>query len=852
MPKAYRTVMVSPSLPSRVEPLRGLAFDLSWTWRQDAIELFQRMDRGAWENTHHNPVAMLGEIPQERLEALADDESFLEHLGRVVAETHAYLLEQTWFDRHSPLAPGHRIGYFSLEFGISECLPIYSGGLAVLAGDHLKSASDLGVPVAAVGLLYQEGYFRQYLNIDGWQQEEYPENDFANLPVQPALGPDGTQRRITVQVGDHDVQIALWRAMVGRVSLYLLDTNLPENNPYDQEITARLYGGDREVRIRQEVVAGIGGVRALEALGIRPTVCHMNEGHCAFLALERIRRVIETEGLTFGEAAEALAVSHVFTTHTPVPAGHDVFDQTLMDRYFSHYWPQLGLTREQFLGLGREDPTDANSPFNMTVLAVRLSTWRNGVSELHGAVARRQLRALWPNVPDDDIPIDSVTNGVHPTSWISYDMSGLFDRYLGPWWREQSGEEKIWQGIYEIPDTELWRTHERRRERLVAYARRRLRQQLIARGASPAEVAQADEVLDPEALTIGFGRRFATYKRATLLLRNPDRLIELLANKDQPLQIVLAGKAHPNDRPGKDLIRQIVHFARRPECRGRIVFLEDYDMSLARYMLQGVDVWLNTPRRPNEASGTSGMKATMNGALNVSILDGWWCEGYSPDTGWAIGRGEEYQDFDYQDDVEAQGLYDLLEKEVIPLFYHRGADGLPRGWIARMKHAIRRLTPQFSSNRMVQEYAEKFYLPAAQRAEAMKADNYARARALGQWKQKVRQAWSQIRIVAVDDDHGMGTEVGQKITVTAQVDLGPLTPEDVHVELFHGRVDSKGEIVEAINTRMQCIQDEPSQPRVFRAEIQCRQAGQRGYTVRVIPEHEDLVCPFDMGLILWA
>ena len=850
--KAVQKFLVNPNIPERLRPLTEIAHNLWWVWNPDAIALFQRIDRDVWESAEGNPIKMLGLVRQETFVRLLSDDGFLSHLDRVHQDLRRYMEYATWYDKVHGKGLGSQIAYFSLEFGIHECLPIYSGGLGVLSGDHLKSTSELGLPVTGIGLLYRFGYFKQYLNRDGWQQEAFPVNDYYHMPVTAVLDKDSQPFTVQVEMPERAVTAKLWRIQVGRVPLYMLDTNIDANLPHDREITSNLYGGDLEMRIRQEILLGIGGIRALNKLGTPPTVCHMNEGHCAFLALERIRRVIETEGLTFGEAAEALAVSHVFTTHTPVPAGHDVFDQTLMDRYFSHYWPQLGLTREQFLGLGREDPTDANSPFNMTVLAVRLSTWRNGVSELHGAVARRQLRALWPNVPDDDIPIDSVTNGVHPTSWISYDMSGLFDRYLGPWWREQSGEEKIWQGIYEIPDTELWRTHERRRERLVAYARRRLRQQLIARGASPAEVAQADEVLDPEALTIGFGRRFATYKRATLLLRNPDRLIELLANKDQPLQIVLAGKAHPNDRPGKDLIRQIVHFARRPECRGRIVFLEDYDMSLARYMLQGVDVWLNTPRRPNEASGTSGMKATMNGALNVSILDGWWCEGYSPDTGWAIGRGEEYQDFDYQDDVEAQGLYDLLEKEVIPLFYHRGADGLPRGWIARMKHAIRRLTPQFSSNRMVQEYAEKFYLPAAQRAEAMKADNYARARALGQWKQKVRQAWSQIRIVAVDDDHGMGTEVGQKITVTAQVDLGPLTPEDVHVELFHGRVDSKGEIVEAINTRMQCIQDEPSQPRVFRAEIQCRQAGQRGYTVRVIPEHEDLVCPFDMGLILWA
>ena len=852
MPRAFRTVTVAPYLPARLEPLRGLAYDLSWAFRPDCIELFRRMDRALWDRTDHNPVAQLAEMPQERLEALSEDESFLEHLSRVVAETHAYLLETTWYDRHCVEGQGQTIGYFSFEFGLSECLRIYSGGLGVLAGDHLKSASDLGVPIAGVGLLYQEGYFRQYLNADGWQQEEYPDNDFYSLPVQPVLTPTGDQARIHVRCSGRDVAAHLWKVMVGRVSLYLLDTNVPENDPLDREITARLYGGDRDMRIRQEIVLGIGGVRALQAAGVKPAVFHMNEGHAAFLGLERIRQAIEAEQVSFLEAREALSVSHVFTTHTPVPAGHDRFETELMDRHFGEMWPQLGLSRDQFLALGRQNPLDPSETFNMTYLAVRMSAWRNGVAALHGEVSRRTLSGLWPGVPESEVPVTSVTNGVHTGSWLSHDMGSLFDRYLGTRWRQRSGDPTIWEGMDEIPDTEIWRTHERRRERLVAYARKRLQEQLVKRGASPMEVAHAEEALDPEALTLGFARRFATYKRATLLLRDPDRLRRILCDRQRPAQIIVAGKAHPQDRPGKEMIREIIHFARHPELRNRIAFIEDYDMSIARYMVQGVDVWLNTPRRPNEASGTSGMKAAANGALNLSVLDGWWCEGYEPETGWAIGRGEEYEDLEYQDEVEAHAVFDILEKEIVPTFYDRGPDGLPRRWISKMKHAIRRLAPQFSSNRMVQEYAERFYLPAMQRLTALRADGWAQARKVAAWRERVRGSWGAVRILSVDDDHEPGCEVGDKVTVTAVVDLGDLLTADVRVEMYHGRVDPYGGIAEGRVMRMHPVKDEKAQAKEFQATLQWKAAGQRGYTIRVTPEHEHLVNPLDMGLVTWA
>ncbi len=850
--KAYRTYAIYPRLPENLEPLREIAYNLCWAWNPDAIELLRRLDRTLWETTRHNPVAMLGMLSQERLEELARDESFLEHLDRVHKTVQRYLEDETWWARRFPQAKDQAIAYFGLEFGLSECLPIYSGGMGVLAGDHFKSASDLGVPVYGVGLLYQEGYFRQYLSADGWQQEDYPDNDFSTLPVRPASDGRGEQVQIVVPIGPRDVAANIWQITVGRRTLFMLDTNVEGNAPEDRAITSALYGGDQTMRLRQEILLGIGGIEALSKLGISPAVYHMNEGHSAFLALERIRRLMKSANLSFEEAREAAAVGNVFTTHTPVPAGHDRFDPELMDAYFKDYYPQLGLSRDQFLALGRVNPSDPHEPFCMTVLALKLSAWRNAVSRLHGVVTRKMWRDLWPDVPEEEIPIVHITNGVHTTSWLSGEMLTLFDRYLGTRWREYPEDETVFRRIDDIPDTELWGTHERRRERLVAYARRRLREQLIRRGATQQEIAQAEEVLHPEALTIGFGRRFATYKRATLLLRDEERLVRLLTDKERPIQLIFAGKAHPADRPGKEMIRQLIHFARRPELRHRVVFLEDYDMSLCRYMVQGVDVWLNTPRRPLEASGTSGMKATANGALNLSVLDGWWDEAYVPqETGWAIGSGEVYADENYQDEVESRALYDVLEKEIIPLFYTRGADQLPRQWIALMKRAMKAIVPQFSSHRMVREYSERFYRPGMKRWEELSADNFARARALAAWKARVRDAWGGVKIVAISDRFDGGEQVGGQLTVSATVELGALSPDDVRVELCYGRVNPEGDIISARAEPMECTSHEGSKCE-FGISITCEDAGTHGYTVRVLPAHEDLVSLFDTGLILWA
>jgi starch phosphorylase len=847
-----RKFTVVPALPPRLEPLRRIAFNLWWSWDADAIALFRRLDRELWSRCGQNPVHMLGLIAQEHLERRQEDDGFVAHMERVAQALDDYMAETTWYDRWHGHEKSMKVAYFSAEYGVAESLPIYSGGLGVLAGDHLKSASDLGLPLVGVGLLYRQGYFRQYLNADGWQQERFPELDFYNMPIEKVRQPDGEPLRIQVQIGERTVTARIWRAQVGRVPLYLLDTNIEANDPRDREITARLYGGDLDMRIRQELLLGIGGLRALYALGIEPTVCHMNEGHSAFMALERARMLMHEDGVSFEDAQEATATGNVFTTHTPVPAGNDRFPPSLVRRYFEGYRQELGLSWDEFLGLGRENPANHDESFCMTVLAIKMADRSNGVSKLHGVVSRDMWKAIWPDLPVYEVPIYSITNGVHTKSWISGEMAQLLDRYLGPRWTRDPHDSSVWKRIDEIPSEELWRTHERRRERLVAFARRRLREQLGRRGSSPRELRLADEVLDPEALTIGFARRFAPYKRAVLLFRDVERLIRILSNRERPVQFLFAGKAHPADDRGKEFIRQIVHLIREGPLRRRVVFIEDYDIEIARYLVQGVDVWLNTPRRPLEASGTSGMKAAANGALNMSVLDGWWCEAYTGEVGWSIGQGEEYEDLEHQDDVESNAAYDLLEKEIIPLFYERSGDALPRKWIDRVKASMRSICPYFNTNRMVGDYAERCYRPAHRRAQALLADDLARARSLTEWKRRVRDNWGAIRIERVSDESERTMHVGDELRIHADVRLGGLSPEDVAVELYAGRLGPDDQMVEGHATRMQANGAHGDGLYTFEGVLSCRASGRHGYTVRILPRHEDLSHPYEMYVVKWA
>ena len=842
---------VTPRLPARLEALRELAHNLLWSWDEELRALFVRVDADLWRSSYQNPVRMLGSVAQERLDALAVDEGFLALFDRVVARYRAYLSERTWWDQRYEDSP--RVAYFSAEFGLTECLPIYSGGLGVLAGHHLKSASDLGVPVVGVGLLYQQGYFRQYLTGDGWQQESYPVNDFYNLPVVTVVDDGGAPLRVVLDIGGRPALVQVWKAIVGRVTLVLLDTNLADNPADIRAITDQLYGGDNETRFRQEMVLGIGGVRALDAMGLRPVVCHMNEGHSAFQSLERIRLLMRESGLTFAEALEATRAGAVFTTHTPVPAGFDVFPAELVTRLLGPFAADAGIPMADILELGATGPgAGGGGAFNMALLALRTSSSANGVSELHGQVSRELLGKSFPEIPAPEIPVSHVTNGVHTRSVVSREMAQLFDRYLGPEWWRHPGQAATWKGVADIPDEELWATHERRRQRLVAFGRQRLVAQVAARGGTARDIDRAKGVLDARALTIGFARRFATYKRADLLLRDSERLERILRDAERPVQIIFAGKAHPRDHEGKDVLKTIARFCQREDVRRHAVFLEDYDLVMSRYLVQGVDVWLNTPRRGMEASGTSGMKVLPNGGLNVSILDGWWCEGNGPDVGWAIGKGEAYDDHAHQDYVESNALYDLLEKEVVPLFYARQQDAMPRAWIERMKSSMGKLSPIFSTNRMIWEYGERFYLPAARRVGTLMEDGAKRARELAAWRTRVTSHWGEVGFETVESTGPEALRVGDGHDVEAVVGLGKLRVDDVRVEISYGTLSAQGVLIDPRLVTMARAGAVPGTARHrYRGRIPCDRSGRQGFAVRVRPFHADAASVLDVALMTW-
>ena len=857
MMRPVHTFSVVPSLPPAIEGLRTVAYNLRWCWSHESVELFRRLDSDLWEKAGHNPVLLLGTIEQAKLEEAAKDDAFLAHLRRVESNLETYLADDTtWFRRtYAKSGDVPLIAYFSAEFGLTECLSIFAGGLGILAGDHLKSASDLGVPLVGVGLLYQQGYFRQYLSQSGWQQESYTSNDFHNLPVSMVYHTDGSPVSVEVNLAGQPVYAQVWRAQVGRVSLYLLDTNIASNaRSEDRDITDQLYGGDREMRIRQEILLGIGGYRALQAIGLQPTVYHMNEGHSAFLALEHILHLMTTRGLSLAEARQLASASLVFTTHTPVEAGHDYFSADLMNRYFGETARQLGLSQADFLDLGR---AHGAGEFCMTVLALRSASRANGVSKLHGEVSRKMWQSLWPGVPVEEIPIGHITNGVHFRSWISAEFNQLYDRYLGPNWREEPAQSEVWSRVRSIPGEELWRTHERRRERLVAWARRRVRDQRIRRSAPQAEIDAAAEVLDPDTLTIGFARRFATYKRATLILHDMDRLRRILTDPARPVQLIFAGKAHPQDDAGKELIRRITEVSRDPVLGRHVVFLEDYDMAVARTMVQGVDVWLNTPLRPNEASGTSGMKAVANAVLNISVPDGWWDEVWndpnnSRKMGWAIGKGEAYTDPNYQDQVEAEALYDLLERDVVPTFYDRGVDRTARKWVERMKDCVDSLCHFVNTHRMVRDYVEGVYVKAHAQFRALEADNAHRARELSAAMERIRSEWQDVWIASVADGPANTIPVASAMPVRAQVHLGRLSPQDVAVELYVGRVDMQGELVEGNSVAMEAAGQTSESNYNYVVETSITRSGLHGFTVRVRPSHPDLSVAFIPGLMCWA
>jgi starch phosphorylase len=832
---------VRARLPESLSPLVTLALNLRWSWDQETRDLFRWVDPDLWEATRRDPVAVIAAVGRERLHGLTEDPGFMRFLSDTEDELTRYLTNDRWFQLKGS-SPLRLVGYFSPEFGISEALPQYSGGLGVLAGDHLKASSDLGVPLVGVGLFYRHGYFRQSLSHDGWQQERYPDLDPYAMALTLCEGV-----RVSVDLAGRTLHAQVWRADVGRTPLYLLDADIDDNEPDMREVTDRLYGGDVEHRLQQEILLGMGGVRMLEALGLDVQVFHTNEGHAGFLGLERMHRLITKEGLSFAEAIEAVRASSLFTTHTPVPAGIDRFPKALMERYFTTWAAECKVSLDALLGLGRRDDEPSDDRFNMAVMGLRLAARSNAVAKLHGEVSRQMFAGLWPDVPVAETPITSITNGVHAPTWTAPEMADVFSRYVTPGWTEASAGE--WERIDDVSDDELWRAREHRRGRLALHIRARLRATGLARGQSASELEWCDSVLDPKVLTIGFARRFATYKRATLLLSQPDRLRSLLLSAE-PVQFVFAGKAHPADDLGKALIRDLLHFASDRSVRHRFVFVDDYDIALARYMYQGCDVWLNNPRRPQEACGTSGMKAAMNGALNCSILDGWWDECFDGTNGWAITSAESETDIARRDEIEANSLFELLEHQIVPLYYQRLEGPTPRGWVRRMKSSLRTLCPEVTAARMVRDYVTRLYEPTAIHATRINANQHAAAKELEAWKERVSVAWSGVRVVDVETDGG-AADLGAVRAVEATVDLGDLKPEDVSVQLAHGPVGQGDEIIDPALVSMTLVSSSGSEAR-YRGELAAGIAGRYGFTVRVLPSHSDLAQPVEMGKIAWA
>jgi starch phosphorylase len=842
---------VTRDLPEALRDLKTLAYNLRWTWDQDTQTVFEDTDPELWEATGHNPIEMIDQLSPRRIESLLKDEIYLARVQVAAKSLSDYLAAETWFDRKFP---GERdqskIAYFCAEFGLHESLPIYSGGLGILAGDHLKAASDLGVPLVGVGLLYARGYFRQALNADGWQTERYPQYDFYRMPLTLIRREDGNPLTIKVEFPDRTVTCQVWKAIVGRIELLLLDSNILENAPTDQGITDTLYGGDEEMRIRQEIILGIGGFRALEELNKVPTVCHMNEGHAAFLSLERLRHFMAERGCDLRTARQCVVAGNVFTTHTPVPAGFDLFQRPLLERYIKKATDALGMPFDQFLRLGRIQKDNQNETFNMAVLAMENSNYVNGVSKLHAEVTREMFQERWASYPVFEVPIDAVTNGIHTETFLSIDMRRLLDKHFGPDWHHDASSRETWSKIHQIPDRELWELRENMRGDFVRFCRRYLRQRSGVNKGGPLDPGHANNILDPRVLTIGFARRFATYKRANLLFRDPERLKAILHHPERPVQFVFAGKAHPRDDGGKQLIQQIVHYIRNEGARARMVFLEDYDMNIARHLVQGVDVWLNNPRRPMEASGTSGMKVVANGGLNCSILDGWWAEGYAKGVGWAIGDGRQWGDEGHQDWLDSRALYDLIEHEIAPTFYHRTENGIPTGWVEMMKQSMAELAPIYSTLRMVREYTSRFYVPASRAYLGMTEGNLERAKHALVWRDRVQSAWDKVRVGHVSDNAGAALPADTHFDVHAEVELGGLNPDEVRVQVLTGTVTSNRELID-VEIHDLAPAGEHGLVHIFKGTATCRQPGHRGYIVRVVPQHRDIRVPTEISLVAW-
>ncbi len=848
---------VNPQLPEEICRLKDLACNLYFAWYPEVRDLFIAIDRQLWKKTNHNPVKFLAEVQQKKLDAAARDNYFLESYRIVLAEFDEYLAEKnTWYSTNLSPAGNFLVAYFTAEFGFHECLPIYAGGLGVLAGDHMKSASDLGIPIVGISLYYHQSYFTQEIDAHGNQIALNHNLNPLELPLHTVTDKKGNPLLISVLLGQREVIIRVWEAKVGRRSAYLLDTNISENSPADREITAKLYGGDQETRIAQEIILGMGGTLVLQALGIEPSIWHMNEGHSVFLVLQRIQQMVQQNDLSFNEALEVVTSNTIFTTHTPVPAGNDAFPLHIKDKYFQKYWESVGIRRHQFMELGSQVQPEGYEIFNLTILAFNLSRFRNAVSKLHAEVSQDLWKTVWPDLPPYEVPIIYITNGVHAASWVSRKYRALYDKFIGKDWLEKQDQNSEWEKLQEIPDDEFWSTKLGSKKKLFNHIRERLAVQYERNKIGSLQMIRVKQHLKPNVLTIGFARRFATYKRGTLIFSNPERLKRILNHPEHPVQLIFAGKAHPRDTGGQDLIRQIHNLSLQPDVRGRILFIENYDMGLARDLVSGVDVWLNNPRRTQEASGTSGQKVGMNGGINFSVLDGWWNQGFNGENGWAFGDQENYETLEEWDSWDSEELYDILEHDIIPLYYKQDKQGIPHEWIQVMKNSIQSVIPVFNTHRMLKEYMEKLYKPAQELGIRFRKSNFITAREVSGWKTRIDQHWFDVQLEPILKKPGengfLSLSFGDKYQVEAKVKLGSLKPEDVKVQIFLVRNNMDLEEISDFEIfDMQPVQNGKKGIYLFKALIKPSDSGNYYYTLRVLPYHKYLPCDIELGVAKW-
>ena len=851
----FNRITVNPQLPKRIEKLSEIANNLWWSWNTEFLRLFRKIDKDLWEKSGKNPIKFLKEVSQEKLETASKDLIFLHEYDKNVENFESYMeSKDTWFANKYPENKKDLIAYFSAEYGLDETIPIYSGGLGILSGDHLKSASDLGIPLVAVGLLYKNGYFHQKINGNGEQETEYHDIDIHDLPIHPVKTEEGEDLIIYLKFPKRRIYLKVWQINVGRVKLYLLDSDIEKNNPEDRDVTLRLYGGDQEMRIRQEIVLGMGGVNLLtRALKLEPTIYHMNEGHSSFLILELIKNVIKEKQVSFEVARDIVSSQTVFTTHTPVPAGNDIFPISLVEKYFKDFWPRLAITREEFLKMGMKPCQDLENGFNMGILALKVAGKKNGVSKLHGAVSRELFADVWPEIAANESPIGYVTNGIHTCSWLSPNLKQLYNKYLIPYWQDKIQYDYVWEKIKNIPDQKLWEAHQARKEKLLNIVKNNVTERLRRSGYNYEDINSITSKLTPNALTIGFARRFATYKRATLIFKDLERITQILNNSDRPVQLIFAGKAHPADKQGQDLIKFIHDVSMMPQFKGKIFLLENYNIAMSRYLISGVDVWLNNPRRPMEASGTSGQKASVNGVINFSVLDGWWAEGYNQKNGWRIGFNSDYESYEVQDVTDSQNIYETLEQKIIPAYYNKEKNGISKEWLDYMKESIISTGGKYSTSRMLSDYTSQFYIPLCNLHNKYYKDLSDVTR-FNAWKNDMYRNWKDIKITQKEDNlNNIAIDAGKCITVRCQVELPNINPEHISVECYYGKILENGVVEDISIIPMQQIKTkaENSKNYEYETKIELKTGGNYGYTFRVMPKHEMLLESANMDLVKW-